>query len=87
MIDVLGQGSSSIVFSIVDPQDTGRAPLAAKWSRYGPRRRLHDASVLRSLNRSGPSPGVPQLIDECQDGTLLMSPIGQVMMTTRIPHS
>lgn len=81
IVDILGQGSSSIVFSVVDPQDPGRAPLAAKWNRSSSvsRPRLKDASVLKHLNSRGPRVGVPQLIDECRDGTLLLSPIGQVM--------
>ena len=87
VLDILGQGSSSIVFSVQDPRHPSHAPLAAKWDRRSNRLAssspgLRDAIVLRDLNRGGPCSGVPQLIDECQDGTLLMSPVGQARYKT-----
>ena len=86
VIDILGQGSSSIVFSVQDPRHPSHAPLAAKWDRRSNRLAsspgLKDAIVLRDLNRRGPCSGVPQLIDECHDGTLLMSPVGQARHNT-----
>ena len=77
VVDILGQGSSSVVFTVQDPQDPGRVPLAAKWRRH-PASSFQDATVLKNLNMGGPRAGIPQLIDECQRGTILMEPIGRV---------
>lgn len=80
VVDILGQGSSSIVYKVMDSQHADRLPLAAKWCRKPAGGvKLKDGDVLRDLNRRDPShPGIPLLVDECGDGTLLMVPVGQV---------